>query len=409
MYPRRVVITGMGAVSPFGAGVGTMWDGLAAGDSAVTELRNATEVAGGSARAAGLVPPVNVKVIPRQYRRSMSRMSQYAVLAAQESLAQANISEELLASGKVGVCVGSTIGSADTLEEFFTEYIKESSLEAVRSTTFFKIMGHTVAANLAQVLGVTGRVEAPSAACASGCQSIGLGYECVAFGRQEVMLCGGADEFSPLTAATFGLMNAASSSGTGSPKASSRPFDSSRDGIVCAEGAGILVLESMEHAQARGATILAEVVGFACNSSPSSIANPDSDSIKSCIELALKDASVLPDEVDYINAHATGTEQGDIAEATAIADTFTSMPVTSSLKGHMGHTMAASGALESIASVLMMHNDLVVPTRNLSEIDPRCGAVNLPMVRQNKTVQIVVKNSFALGGINSVLVIRNVR
>lgn len=407
MYSRRVVITGMGAVSPFGAGVESMWDGLVAGNSAVGELSSGTEISGLSVRAAGMVPPVNVKVIPRQYRRSMSRMTQYAVLAAQEALAQANIPDAVLASGRLGICVGSTIGSADALEEFFTEYVKENSLEAIRSTTFFKVMGHTVAANLAQVLGVTGRVEAPSAACASGCQAIGLAYESVAYGRQDVMLCGGADEFSPLTAATFGLMNAASSNDATSPDASSRPFDSSRDGIVCAEGAGLLVVESLEHAQARGATIFAEIVGFASNSSPSSIANPDANSIKTCIELALKDASVSPVDVDYINAHATGTEQGDIAEATAIAEIFTSMPMISSLKGHMGHTMAASGALESIASVLMITNDIIVPTRNLTEVDPRCGAVNLPVVNHNQAVSTVVKNSFALGGINSVLVIRN--
>ncbi|WP_290918156.1 beta-ketoacyl-[acyl-carrier-protein] synthase family protein [Halodesulfovibrio sp.] len=407
MYPRRVVITGMGAVSPFGAGVESMWDGLVAGNSAVGELPSGTEISGLSVRAAGMVPPVNVKVIPRQYRRSMSRMTQYAVLAAQEALDQANIPDAVLASGRLGISVGSTIGSADALEEFFTEYVKENSLEAIRSTTFFKVMGHTVAANLAQVLGVTGRVEAPSAACASGCQAIGLAYESVAYGRQDVMLCGGADEFSPLTAATFGLMNAASSNDATSPDASSRPFDSSRDGIVCAEGAGLLVVESLEHAQARGATIFAEIVGFASNSSPSSIANPDANSIKTCIELALKDASVSPVDVDYISAHATGTEQGDIAEATAIAEIFTSMPMISSLKGHMGHTMAASGALESIASVLMITNDIIVPTRNLTEVDPRCGAVNLPVVNHNQAVSTVVKNSFALGGINSVLVIRN--
>ena len=407
MQLKRVVITGMGAVSPYGAGTELLWQGLSSGRSAVGPLEGAENIVGLTTRVAGVVPPLDMRQIPRKDRRSMSRMSQFAWLAAHEAFAQANIDSALLTGGRLGISVGSTVGSVDAIEEFFEEYLRERSLEQVRSTTFFKVMGHTVASNLAQALGITGRVLAPAAACSTGTQAVGLGWENVAWGRQDVMLCGGADEFSALTAATFDIMNAASNGANHRPEAASRPFDADRDGIVCAEGAGLIVLESLEHAQQRGAPILAEVVGFASNVSPTNIVNPDADSIQACMRLALEDAGFEAGDIDYVNAHATGTVLGDIAEARAIEALFGNRPPVSSLKGHMGHTMAASGALELIASMCMMREGTVLPTLNLHTPDPACGDLNLPGIAKSQKITTAIKNSFALGGVNSVLVIRS--
>lgn len=406
MQSKRVVITGMGAVSPYGMGTAELWTGLCAGRSAIGRLENVEHITGLTTRVAGRVPEFDMRQIPRKDRRSMSRMSQYAWLAAHEALSEAGIDGTTIAGGRLGLAIGSTLGSVDAIEDFFEEYLRAHNLEQVRSTTFFKVMGHSVAANLAQTLGVTGRVLAPAAACSTGTQAVGLAWENVAWGRQDVMLCGGADEFSALTAATFDIMNAASNGANHRPETSSRPFDVQRDGIVCAEGAGLLVLESLDHALQRRAPILAEVVGFASNVSPTNIVNPDTDSILSCMRLALEDAGMDAEDVDYVNAHATGTVQGDIAEARAIESLFGDGPAVSSLKGHMGHTMAASGALELIAAICMMRDGRVLPTLNLERPDPACGAINLIHKEQRQPIHIFLKNSFALGGVNSVLVLR---
>lgn len=407
MHRQRVVITGMGAVSPYGAGIEALWDGLRSGRSATSRLEGAENITGLTAQVAGVVPALDVRQIPRKDRRSMSRMSQFAWLAAREALSRAGLGMDILSGGRLGISVGSTVGSVDAIEAFFEEYLRDRNLEQVRSTTFFKIMSHSVASNLAQALGITGRVLAPAAACSTGSQAVGLAYENIAWGRQDVMLCGGADEFSALTAATFDIMNAASNGANDRPEAASRPFDVSRDGIVCAEGAGLLVVESREHALQRNAPILAELIGFASNASPTNIVNPDADSIRTCMRLALEDAEMEPGAIDYVNAHATGTVLGDVAEAKAIEGLFGSRPPVSSLKGHMGHTMAASGALELIASLQMMREGRVLPTLNLQTPDPACGNLNLPRADRPVTINTVMKNSFALGGVNSVLVVRS--
>lgn len=276
----------------------------------------------------------------------------------------------------------------------------------MKSTVFFKIMNHSCAANVSQVLGITGRILSPSAACSTGCQAIGYGYEMIAFGKQDFMLCGGADEFHVLTAATFDIMNAASVNFNDRPHQTPRPFDRDRDGVVCAEGSGILLLESLDSARNRGAQILAEVIGFATVSDPSNIANPDAASIERCMRLALEDAGVAAKEIDYVNAHATATEQGDIAESEAIYKLFGDNPPVSSFKGHLGHAMAASGALEMVAVVGMLKRTCLIPTLNLENIDPKCNQIKHVRNLTDAALKTVVKNNFALGGVNSSLVLR---
>jgi len=407
MQLKRVVITGHGAVSPYGRGVSLMMDGLLAGVSAVEKVDSLEKIKGMRPRVAALVKGIDPKDIPRKHRRSMSPMSIYATLACQEALSQAGVTPSDM-HDELGICFGSTVGSTQASEAFFEDYSKDYSLERMKSTVFFQIMNHSCAANVAQTLDITGRIMAPAAACSTGCQAVGYGYEQVALGKQTMILCGGADEFHPLTVATFDVMHAASTAFNESPHATPRPFDLKRDGMVCAEGAGALLLESLESAEARGATILGEVIGFATASDPSNIANPNSAAMERCMRKALDDAQLTSKEISYVNAHATATRQGDIAESEAIFNIFGGKTPVSSLKGHMGHTMAASGALELIASLEMLRRGELVPTLNLDEVDPDCSRLNYLQSVTKGPVSTIIKNNFALGGVNSSLVVRSI-
>ncbi len=406
MQLKRVAVTGLGSVSPFGRGVDILMDALYEGRSGITEAPELERVGGLRSRVAGLVTGVDQKEIPRKFRRSMSSMSIYAVLASIDALEHADLVVDAYGEGRLGVVIGSTVGSPHTMESCFEDFFGDYSLERLKSTFFFHIMNHSCAANVAQALGVTGRILAPSAACSTGCQAIGYAYEMIAMGKQDAMLCGGADEFHFMTAGTFDIMNAASSSYNESPSHTPRPFDRDRDGVVCAEGSGVLVLESMERALERGAPILGEIVGFATVSDPTNIANPNARGMEVCMRRALEDAAVYPDEVDYVNAHATGTEQGDIAESEAIRATIGERVPVSSLKGHLGHTMAASGSLELTATIEMMRRQRLVPTLNLKDVDPACAPLTFLMEVEERPVDVILKNNFALGGVNSSLVLR---
>ncbi|NLV24084.1 MAG: beta-ketoacyl-[acyl-carrier-protein] synthase family protein [Deltaproteobacteria bacterium] len=403
---KRVVITGLGSVSPFGRGTEALVHGLADGRSSVRQAPDLGRIGGLRPRVAATVKGIDPKEIPRKYRRSMSAMSIFAFFAAQEALAQAGLCVGQWGGGRLGVALGSTVGSTQASEDFFKDFFTDHSLERMRSTLFFQIMNHSVAANVAQALEITGRLLAPASACSTGCQAIGYGFEMVSCGRQEMMLCGGADELHPLTVATFDILNAASSGFNDNPCKTPRPFDRDRDGMVCAEGAGVVLLESLDSALSRGAGIVAEIIGFATLSDTGNIAHPDPAVMERCMRLALEDAGLTPSQAHYVNAHATGTPQGDVAECAAIAQVFGGSIPVSSFKGHLGHAMAASGSLELIAALELARRNLLVPTLNLENIDPLCSAVCHPRALQISPISVLVKNSFALGGVNSTLVVR---
>lgn len=221
------------------------------------------------------------------------------------------------------------------------------------------------------------------------------------------MLCGGSDEFHPLTTVSFDLINAASTGYNSTPSRTPRPFDRDRDGIVCSEGCGILLLESLESAKKRGADILAEIVAFATNGNPLNIANPNAEPMIACMRSALSDGGINPRHIDYINAHATGTLQGDIEESEAIYNVFGGDVPVSSLKGHLGHTMAACGSLELIATINMIRKKVIIPTLNLENIDDLCKKVNLVQNVEERRINYALKNNFALGGVNSSLILRS--
>ncbi|MBN2427418.1 MAG: beta-ketoacyl-[acyl-carrier-protein] synthase family protein [Deltaproteobacteria bacterium] len=401
-----VVVSGIGIISPLGNSFPELMEGLQAGCSGVRIIPGLEKIGGLRPRLGAVVSGVDEKKIPRKFRRSMSAMSVFAYLASQQALEMAGYPEGQLGSGALGVIIGSTLGSTTTSEDFFKDFFRDYSLERMKTGLFFRMMGHSCAANVAQSLGITGRVLAPSAACATSCQAVGYAYEQIAMGRQEAILCGGADEFHPLTVATFDIMHAASTEFNLQPDAAPRPFDSLRDGMVCGEGSGVLLLENKESARKRGARILAEVVGFATTSDTSSIANPDVGAMVTCMRLAMEDAGCSAEEIDYVNAHATGTIQGDNAEAEAIRQFFGDRVPVSSLKGHLGHTMAASGAIELAGSIGMLQHQELIATRNLEQVDVNCAGINCFQKNHSQPLKTVLKNNFAMGGINSTIILK---
>ncbi len=403
---KRVVITGMGVVSPLGNTVESMMDGLAQGTSAVQRMDEWSIYQGLHSLVGAPAVLENEKQIPRQKRRSMGRLSLFAAQAARQALDDAGIDEELIASDRTGCVVGSTMGSAASITETFELILPERDIAQLPSTKFFQCVSHTAAMNISQYLGISGTVLAPAAACASGLQALGLGFDLIRSGRQDRVLCGGAEELHPTVTGSFDVLFATSSHHNDSPKTTPRPFDRDRDGLVCGEGAGILVLEEMEQAQARAANIYAEVLGFSTCGSGAHISQSNADAMVRCIRQVLMESNIQPADVDYVSAHATATTHGDVEEAKALKDVFGNTVPVSSLKGHMGHTLGASGAIELIASLKMMEQGTLYPTLNLENIDPECEGIQHVQEVMKRDVRTIVKNSFAFGGINAALVCR---
>jgi 3-oxoacyl-[acyl-carrier-protein] synthase II len=266
-------------------------------------------------------------------------------------------------------------------------------------------MSHSCAANVSLALGIRGEQWAPASACTSAAQAIGLAYLLIGTGRQDAVICGGADEVHHTVTMVFDVLKAASRRHA-EPLATPRPFDIERDGVVCGGGSGILVLESLDSARARGAEILAEILGFGQVCDSTHIANPHRDAMAAAMRNAMTEAGVDGTAIDYVNAHATGTIQGDSAEAAAIA-TVVGRPVpVSSCKGHIGHTLGGAGALESIILLEMLQRQEIIPTLHLEHPDPECAGIDLVRRIRPARLETVMKNNFALGGVNAALIYR---
>jgi len=403
---QRVVITGRGSVSPYGPGVQTLLDGIWQGHSCIKLMPEWQEVNGLESTLAAPLPPIDAKsLLPRSARRTMGPMALYATLASQEAIEDAGLPEKMIDSGSVGVAIGSTTGSPLIYEEFYRQFIPDKNIEEVRSGLFFKLMGHSCAANVCLALGINGEQWAPSSACASAAQAIGLGYLLIQTGRQSAMLCGGSDEVHPTVTMVFDVVKAASRK-IQPPLTTPRPFDRDRDGVVCGEGSGILVLESLESAQERGAHIYAEIAGFGHVSDSSHIANPGEEAMALAMNNALADAKIDKSLVDYVNCHATGTILGDVAEAKAVHSAVGSKVPISSLKGHFGHALGAAGSLETIVLLEMMAREEIIPTLHLDNPDPACEVARLVQEIEPCRLNTVIKNNFALGGVNAALILK---
>lgn len=401
---KRVVVTGRGVISSFGSGLSALMEGLERGESTIQAMPEWVRYKGLNGRVGAYAPAVDEKEIPRKNRRSMSRLSLFGAQAAREAVQEAGLTEELITSQRTGCIVGSTMGGVEAMNEAFEIMIPHQDLSLLSAMSFFKCVSHTASMNIAQYLGVQGYVMATSAACTSALQAIGLGYELIRSGRQDILLCGGAEELHPIVAGTFDILFATSTHYNDRPSQTPRPFDADRDGLVCGEGAGILVLEDYEHARARGAKIFGEVCGYWTCGSGTHVSQSNSEWMEVCIRNALRDAGVAPEAVDYVSAHATATQQGDQAEAEALQAVFGAKVPVSSLKGYIGHTLGASGAIELAASLEMMRRGEIYPTRNLEKIDPACAGIQHVQKKMRKQMNIILKNCFAFGGLNTALI-----
>lgn len=403
---KRVVVTAMEVLTPLGEGTGTVLDAMLEGRSGIGYIDEWEGIEGLRTRVAGRVPVDDFRDMPRPLRRSMSRISLLAVRSARRMVEQGGLCGDLLGSRHTGVSFGSTMGGVEELTRFFDGYFHDRGVTGLTSNTFLRFMSHTCAANVALALGCAGRIVASCSACASGSQSIGFGYESIRTGRARAMVCGGAEELHFLTAGVFDRLLAASTKFNDRPERTPRPFDRDRDGVVCSEGSGVMLIEDLDSALSRGAAPVAELVGFGTTTDGTHMTNPSTGGMARAAVEALEDAGIPASEVGYVNAHATGTPVGDAAEASMIREVYGEEVPVSSPKGHLGHGLGACGAVEAILAIEMMNRGRIAPTLNLENVDDGCRGVNHVVEPLEASFETLVSHSFAFGGINSVLVFR---
>ena len=404
---KRVVISGMAGITA----LGDCWQDI---ESRLRERRNAVrrmpEWDYFDALNTRLGAPIDHFVTPTHYPRkmirSMGRVSLLAVRASELALADAGLQgDATIRDGRMGIAYGSSSGSVEPVR-VFGRMLESGSMQGVTSTSYIQMMPHTAAVNIGLFFGLKGRVIPTSSACTSGSQGIGYAYEAIRFGRQTLMLAGGAEELSGPGAAVFDTLFATSSRND-TPDATPRPFDRDRDGLVVGEGAATLVLEEYEHARARGAKIYAEIVGFACNSDGSHVTQPEPETMAGVMQQALADAGLPPTAIGYISAHGTATDRGDIAESLATARVIGSHTPISSMKSYLGHSLGACGAIEAWWTIEMMRRQWFAPTINLANPDPACAELDhvLGAGRAIDT-EYVISNNFAFGGINTSIIFK---
>jgi 3-oxoacyl-[acyl-carrier-protein] synthase II len=403
---KRVVITGYGIISPIGNNKEEIESSFHNKKSGIENIPEWANIKGLRSLVAGTAKNIDQKVLDRKARRSMGKVALYSTLSAKTAIEDADLSEDLLKSGRVGVAASSTIGSPQAYEDFFYEIFRTNSISQITSMSFLKIMSHTTAANIAVNYGITGRVFSPASACTSSSQAIGMSYEAIKFGLQDVMIAGGAEEIHHTTAATFDILNVASHLYNDKPYMTPAPFDKNRDGMVVGEGSGIVILEELEHAKKRNAKIYGEIIGFSSLCDGHHMSTPSKEGMYFTMKEALKNAQLEPENIDYISAHATATEAGDIAESQATYEIFKNKTPLSATKSFTGHTLGACGAHELIYSIFMLENNIIFPTINFKDLDERCSPINIITENTKKELNIILSNNFAFGGINTSLLVK---
>jgi 3-oxoacyl-[acyl-carrier-protein] synthase II len=404
---KRVVITGVGALSPLGHDWSTVRARLKEERNVVQYLTAWDGYEGLNTRMGAPVAPFELPAhYNRKATRSMGRVAVMGVRASELALIDAGLlGDPLLSSGRLGISYGSSVGSPAAIGDF-GNMISHKTTEGITANTYIKMMSHTAAVNIGVFFGITGRIITTSSACTAGSQGIGYAFEAIQSGRQVAMLAGGAEELDAIDAAVFDTLFATSTVND-TPHLTPRPFDAKRDGLVLGEGACTLVLEELGHAQARGARILGEIIGFGTNSDGTHVTQPNARTMAQAMRLALDSAAVPPEAIGYVNAHGTATEHGDLAETNATAEVFGQRTPISSLKSYMGHTLGACGALEAWMSLEMMRDGWFAPTINLTEVDARCGDLDyIGAGGRAIDTDLVMSNNFAFGGINTSLVLR---
>jgi len=406
---RRVAVTGGGVISSLGDDWASTRACLLSKKNCIRYMHEWDQYTDMHTRIAS---PADAFSLPDHYTikktRGMGRVAKLGVVATEQALLQAGLLDDpVLQSGEAGVAYGSSIGSIDAGREFL-DLFESKSTKKINGTSSLRFMSHSTAINISVFFKTSGRLYTTSSACTSGSQGIGFAMEAIRDGHQSVMIAGGSEELSPAQAAVFEALYSASGNND-YPELSPRPFDKKRDGLVLGEGACTLILEDWESAKQRGATILAELVGYGTNTDGSHLIRPNIDSMAKVMELALQDAGLTAEDVDYISGHGTATSYGDVAESVATQAVMGSTTPFSSLKGYIGHTLGACGAIEAWASINMMNENWFAPNLNLDEVDDKCAKLDYIRgdIRELEACYFM-SNNFAFGGVNTSLIFKRV-
>ena len=404
---RRVVITGLGALSPLGNSAQISWDACLKGTSGIQKID--FEVPDCPVSIGGKLKNFDVnEYLPAKESRRIDPFIQYGVIASNQAIKDSGLNDNDFIPERVGVSFGSGIGGLHSIEK--NHHILNNS--GIRKVSPFFVPG-SIINMISGLVSIEHQFKGPNhsvvTACSTGSHCIGIAARSVAYGEADIMIAGGAEMAStPLGIAGFVSSRALSTNDN--PEEASRPWDQDRDGFVLSDGAGSLVLEELEHAKSRNANIYAELVGFGMSSDAYHMTAPpeSGDGAALAMSNALSDSKLNPDEVDYINAHGTSTPLGDIAETKAIKKIFSNPPIISSTKSMTGHTLGAAGALESIFSILALQDQIIPPTINLHNQDPECDLDYNANQARDKEVNVVMNNSFGFGGTNSTLVFKKI-
>lgn len=410
MEAKRVVVTGMGIVSPLGHTLEDYWKNLIAGKNGISRI-TLFDTTGFETTFAGEIKDLDVnQFIDRKEARRMDRFTHFAVIAAQKAVEDSSINFENVDRDRFGVIVSSGIGGMQVFERE-CKVLFEKGPGRVSPFLIPMLIPDIAPGHISIQFGLKGVNYATVSACASSAHAIGAAYNHIRYGEAVGMLAGGSEApITPIGVAGFNALRALSTRND-DPEHASRPFDANRDGFVMGEGGGILMLEELEHARKRGAKIYAEIVGFGFTADAYHITAPDSDGDGAlrAMKLAMQQAGVTPDQVDYLNAHGTSTPLNDKTETLAIKKAFgehAKALAISSTKSMVGHLLGGSGAVESIATILSMQNDIVHPTINYQTPDPECDLSYTPNTPQAKPLRLALSNSFGFGGHNVTLAIK---
>jgi 3-oxoacyl-[acyl-carrier-protein] synthase I len=402
---NRVVITGIGIYSCIGKNLSEVRHSLYTGKSGIV-LDNARKEMGYRSGLTGFVEPPQLKgVLDRRARVMLPEQGEYAYMSTVEALAGAGITQDFLNEVEVGVIFGNDSSAQPVIEATDIIRAKKDTM-LVGSGSVFQALNSTVNMNMATIFKLKGINFSVSAACASGSHSIGLGYFLIKHGMQSCIVCGGAQETNVYSMGNFDALSAFSIRES-EPTKASRPFDKNRDGLVPSGGAATVILESLDAAKKRGAKILGEVIGYGFSSNGEHISNPTVDGPARSLKMSLKDAGIMANEIDYINAHATSTPAGDASEARAIAEVFSEAKTpVSSTKSMTGHECWMAGASEIVYSLLMMQDSFIAPNINFETPDDDSSKLNIVSKTMNKNIDVFLSNSFGFGGTNSSLIVK---
>lgn len=404
---RRVVVTGLAGISALGGEWPEIERRMRAGETGTRYIKEWDRLTDLTCKVGAPADWFKHEgYYPRQKIRSMGRVSVMAVDTVERALKSAGLLDDpVIKSGRAGVACGSSFGSTAPIRDFVA-FLDTGKAGGLNATSYIRMMAHTTPVNISVTFGLTGRVITTSSACTSGSQGVGYGYETIRNDLADIMITGGSEEFCPTMAMVFDRLYATSAGANDTPEQACKPFDATRDGMVVGEGTGFLILEELEHARARGAAPLAEVVGFATNCDGAHISHPEKTTQVWVMREALKTAGIDRDQVGFISGHGTATVAGDVVESQATREVYGDKIPFHTLKGHFGHALGACGGIEAWLGVEMLRSGWICPIANFRERDPRCDELDYVGAggRDVSKAEYFVSNNFAFGGVNSSLV-----